>query len=171
MYKLRAILCVDNKFGIGKKNGLLFHLPLDMKFFRETTSGHTVAMGENTLISFPNSKPLKNRTNIVLSGDATHNYNGVINVHTMDEFKKEINNHLENGDVYIIGGASIYNQMLPYYDEIYLTKVNEDGQAEVFFANVDENPSFELIKTSETFEDNGHEIKFCTYLNHNKLPL
>ena len=171
MFKLRAILCCDNKFGIGKKNDLLFHLPLDMKFFRETTSGHTVAMGENTLISFPNSKPLKNRTNIVLSGDTTHNYEGVINVHTMEDFKKAINESLQDGDVYIIGGASIYNQMLPYYDEIYLTKVNEDGQAEVFFTNVDENSSFELIKTSETFKDNGHEITFCTYLNHNKLPL
>ena len=171
MFKLRAILCCDNKFGIGKKNDLLFHLPLDMKFFRETTSGHTVAMGENTLISFPNSKPLKNRTNIVLSGDTTHNYEGVINVHTMEDFKKAINESLQDGDVYIIGGASIYNQMLPYYDEIYLTKVNEDGQAEVFFTNVDENSSFELVKTSETFKDNGHEIRFCTYLNHNKLPL
>ncbi len=171
MYKLRAILCCDNKFGIGKKNDLLFHLPLDMKFFRETTSGHTVAMGENTLLSFPNSKPLKNRTNIVLSGDVTHSYDGVINVHSMDDFKKTIKEHLQNGDVYIIGGASIYNQMLPYYDEIYLTKVNEDGGAEVFFANIDEDPSFELIKTGEPLIDNGHEISFCIYQNNNKKPL
>lgn len=171
MYKLRAILCCDNKFGIGKKNDLLFHLPLDMKFFRETTSGHTVAMGENTLISFPNSKPLKNRTNIVLSGDITHNHDRVINVHSLDDFKKEIRNHLEVGDVFIIGGASIYNQMLPYYDEIYLTKVNEDGGAEVFFKNVDEDPSYELIKQGEPLLDNGHEISFCTYKNLNKMPL
>ena len=59
-----SILNVDKEFGIGKKNGLLFSLPLDMKFFRETTKGHIVAMGENTLLSFPGSKPLKNLINI-----------------------------------------------------------------------------------------------------------
>lgn len=171
MYKLRAILHCDSKFGIGKKNDLLFKLPADMKFFRETTSGHVVAMGENTLISFPNSKPLKNRTNIVLSGDATHNYEGVINVHSMEDFKKAIKEHLLEGDVYVIGGASIYSQMLPYYDEIYLTKVNEDGGAEVFFPNVDENPSYKLEKESEPLLDNEHEIRFCTYTNTNKMPL
>lgn len=171
MKKLIAILNCDKNFGIGKRNGLLFHLPLDMKFFRETTKGHTVAMGENTLISFPQSKPLKNRTNIVLSQDDKHNYEGVINVHSMDDFKKEIKKQLENDDVFIIGGASIYRQMLPYVDEVLLTKVNEDGHAEVFFPNIDQDPSFELLSSSETMEDNGHEIRFCTYKNNGKTPL
>ena len=66
---IRAIVAVDEKWGIGKKNGLLFDLPLDMKFFRETTSGKTVCMGYNTLLSFPNGKPLKNRKNIVICPD------------------------------------------------------------------------------------------------------
>ena len=85
-----SIVSADNKWGIGKRNGLLFSLPLDMKFFRTTTSGHVVAMGENTLLSFPNSKPLKNRTHIVLSADQTHNYEGVINVHSFEEFLQKI---------------------------------------------------------------------------------
>ena len=122
MKKLLAILNCDKNFGIGKKNDLLFHLPLDMKFFRETTKGHTVAMGENTLLSFPNAKPLKNRTNIVLSKDENHNYEGVINVHSMDQFKAVIKTQLEKDEVFIIGGASIYRQMLPYVDEVLLTK-------------------------------------------------
>ena len=63
---IRAIVAVDKKWGIGKKNDLLFNLPLDMKFFRETTAGTTVCMGYNTLLSFPNSKPLPKRKNIVL---------------------------------------------------------------------------------------------------------
>ena len=88
-----SILNCDNKWGIGKRNGLLFSLPLDMKFFRETTKGHVVAMGENTLLSFPGSKPLKNRTHIVLSADPTHNYEGVINVHTFEDFLKTINEY------------------------------------------------------------------------------
>ena len=169
--KLRAILHADSCWGIGKKNDLMFSLPKDMKFFRSTTKGHTVAMGENTLISFPNSQPLKNRTNIVLSQDINHNYNGVINVHSFKDFLKAIKDHLKDDDVYIIGGASIYRQMLPYYDEVLLTKVKADGKAEVFFPNLDENPNFELTYESEEEEDNGYMIKFTTYTNKNKLDL
>lgn len=171
MKKLLAILNCDKNFGIGKKNDLLFHLPLDMKFFRETTKEHTVAMGENTLLSFPNAKPLKNRTNIVLSKDENHNYEGVINVHSMDEFKAVIKTQLEKDEVFIIGGASIYRQMLPYVDGVLLTKVNEDGKAEVFFPNIDKDSSFKLVSESEPQNDGGHEIRFCTYLNTAKTPL
>lgn len=171
MKKLIAILNCDQNFGIGKKNELLFHLPADMKFFRETTKGHTVAMGENTLLSFPNAKPLKNRTNIVLSKDETHNYEGVTNVHSMDEFKAVIKSHLEKDEVFIIGGASIYRQMLPYVDDVLLTKVNEDGKAEVFFPNIDTDPSFKLVSIGEPLNDEGHEIRFCTYHNTAKTAL
>ena len=148
-----SILNADIKWGIGRKNGLLFSLPKDMKFFRETTKGHTVCMGENTLLSFPESKPLKNRTNIVLSADESHNYEGVINVHSFDEFLKEVKKHSITDDVFIIGGASIYRQTLPYVDKVLLTKVLKDGNAEVFFVNLDENPDFELTEQSEIIKD------------------
>ena len=166
-----SILSADKKWGIGKRNGLLFSLPMDMKFFRTTTSGHVVAMGENTLLSFPNSKPLKNRTHIVLSADETHNYEGVINVHSFDEFLQKIKEYSLKEDVYIIGGASIYNQMIPYVDKVLLTKVDEDGGAEVFFHNLDEDNNFECVDESETFDDNGHNIKFTIYVNNNKKSI
>ena len=76
-----SILCVDKNYGIGKNNGLLFHLKKDMEFFRNTTRGHMVFMGENTLLSFPNQKPLPGRVNVVLSQDPTHNYEGCENIH------------------------------------------------------------------------------------------
>ena len=166
-----SILNCDNKWGIGKRNGLLFHLPLDMKFFRETTKGHTVCMGENTLISFPNSQPLKNRTNIVLSQDVTHNYEGVINVHTFDEFLRIIKDKSLNDDVYIIGGASIYRQTLPYVDKVLLTKVLKDGGAEVFFPNLDENEDFEMVEEGPIVKDGDIEIRFTTYINKNKKDI
>lgn len=166
-----SILNCDKKWGIGRKNGLLFSLPQDMKFFRQTTLNHVVAMGENTLLSFPNSKPLKNRTHIVLSADPTHNYEGVINVHTFIDFLKAIKEKSEKEDVYIIGGASIYNQTLPYVDLIYLTKVDEDGHAEVFFTNLDELDNFEIIKESEVIMDEGHPIRFVTYKNTNRKEI
>ena len=167
-----SILNADIKWGIGKKNGLLFNLPLDMKFFREVTKGHVVCMGENTLLSFPGSKPLKNRTNIVLSQDETHNYDGVVNVHTFDDFLLEIKKHAENDDVFIIGGASIYRQTLPYVDKVLLTKVLKDGGAEVFFVNLDEHPDFELISESDIVLDGDNiPIKFTSYQNKNKKEI
>ena len=171
MNQLIEILNCDSQYGIGKKNGLLFHQPKDMAFFRSTTLGHTVAMGENTLLSFPNGKPLPKRKHIVLSQDPTHNYDGVINVHSFEAFLSEIKKELEGGDVYIIGGASIYRQMLPYCDKVLLTKIDADGNAEVFFENLDKSPAFLLKEQSSWEEDNGNNICFCTYINQEKKPL
>ena len=165
-----SILCVDKKFGIGKKNDLLFHLPQDMAFFREKTNGHAVAMGENTLLSFPNQKPLPKRTNIVLSQDKSHNYEGVINVHDFQEFLRLIKDYSKE-DVYVIGGASIYHQTLPYVDGVYLTKVDADGGAELFFDNIDEIETFECISESEPLVDNGFRIRFCYYKNNAKKDI
>lgn len=161
---LISILCVDKKFGIGKNNGLLFHLPKDMAFFRETTKGHTVCMGENTLLSFPNSKPLPNRKNIVLSQDKTHNYEGCENIHNFDEFIQRITELAKIEDVFVIGGASIYRQTLPFVDEVLLTKVDADGEATVFFPNIDEDPAFKCVEEGEEIQDGEFKIRFCKYL-------
>lgn len=166
-----TILNCDKEYGIGKKNGLLFQLKEDMRFFRETTHNHVVAMGENTLLSLPDSRPLKNRINIVLSQDKTHNYEGVINVHTFEDFLKEIKNHEKSDEVYIIGGASIYRQTLEYVDKVYLTKVDAIGGAEVFFVNIDEDENFEVVSESDPFKDGDYMIKFVTYRNKNKKPI
>ena len=159
-----SILSVDKKYGIGKNNDLLFHLPLDMKFFRETTKGHMVFMGENTLLSFPGSKPLKNRINVVLSQDSTHNYEGCENVHNFDEFIKILRKNGKNLDVFVIGGASIYRQTLPYVDKVLLTKVDADGEATVFFPNLDEDPDFECVEEGTPIQDGEYSIRFTTYL-------
>ena len=166
-----TILNCDKEYGIGKKNGLLFTLKEDMAFFRRTTLNHVVAMGENTLLSFPGSKPLKNRTNIVLSADPTHNYEGVINVHTFEEFLKVVADYAKKEDVYIIGGASMYKQTLDFVDYVYLTKVDAVGGAEVFFVNIDEDERFEVISESEPIQDGDYKIKFVTYRNKNKKEI
>lgn len=163
-----SILNCDSKWGIGKRNGLLFNLPKDMAFFRETTRGHVVCMGENTLLSFPGQKPLKNRTNIVLSQDPSHNYEGVINVHTFEEFLRKMKEYSQNETVFIIGGASIYRQTLPYVDEVLLTKVNKDGGAEVFFVNLDEKEEFKCVDEGEPICDGDIEIRFTRYINTKK---
>lgn len=165
---IRAIVAVDKKWGIGKKNGLLFRLPLDMKFFKEKTVGTTVCMGYNTLLSFPGGKALKDRKNIVLCHDGIEREDAIC-VHSLIDLANVLSS--ESGDIYVIGGAMFYRTMLPYCKEILVTKVDADGDAEVFYENLDEKDGFSLIYTSEVQETNGYNIVFTTYKNKNPLPL
>ena len=162
-----AILHADKEWGIGKKNDLMFNLPTDMKFFRETTTGKVVCMGYNTLLSFPNSKPLKNRTNIVLCEDDKNPENCIV-VHSVEALLNECKKYKKD-EVFIIGGATVYRLMLPYCDAVYLTKVDAIGHADTFFENLDEHPNFELISQSEPINDNGINITFTVYKNNKVL--
>lgn len=160
---MKAIVAVDKKWGIGKRNGLLFELPADMKFFRETTSGKVVVMGSNTLRSFPGGKPLKNRINVVLYPEGEKRDDCIV-VGSMDELKSELKKY-EKEDVFVIGGAMFYKTMLPYCSEVLVTKVDADGEAEVFYENLDKKPEWKCVYESEETETNGYKIKFTTYKN------
>ena len=160
---MKAIVAVDKNWGIGKKNGLLFDLPADMKFFRETTLNKVVIMGSNTLKSFPNGKPLKNRTNIVLFPGGEKRDDCIV-VDSLDELKQELKNY-ESENVFVIGGAMFYKTMLPYCSTVYVTKVDADGEAEVFYENLDKLSNWSCTSISETVETNGYKINFTTYQN------
>lgn len=159
---IRAIVHVDREWGIGKNNDMMFSLPKDMKFFRESTIGHTVVMGGNTLRSFPNQKPLKNRINIVLSRGQV--CDECVLVHNYDELKNELRAR-ENEEIFLIGGGTLYRELLPYCDEALVTKVDAVGGADVFFPNLDEDERFFCAYESEPIDDNGYTIRFTTYKN------
>ena len=163
-----AIVHADKEWGIGKGNDMMFSLPKDMKFFRETTMGHTVVMGGKTLRSFPNQKPLKNRVNIVLSRGQVRD--DCIIVPSYEALKAEMKNR-ENEDIFVIGGGEIYKSLLPYCHGAYITKVDAVGGAEVFFPNLDENENFICVDEGEPIEDNGYIIRFTKYENKAVLPL
>lgn len=162
---IRAIVHADKEWGIGKDNDMMFSLPKDMKFFRETTLGNTVVMGGNTLRSFPNGKPLKNRVNIVLSRGQIRD--DCIIVRSYDELFSLLKTR-ENEEIYIIGGGEIYKTLLPYCDEALVTKVDAVGGATVFFPNLDKDENFVCVYESESLEDNGYTIRFTTYKNKNR---
>lgn len=164
---MKAIVAVDRNWGIGKKNDLLFSLPADMKYFREKTSGKVVVMGSNTLKSFPNGKPLKNRTNIVLFPGGEQRDDCII-VQSLDELKVELKKYNPD-DIFIIGGAMFYKTMLPYCSEVLVTKVDADGGAEVFYENLDKLENWSCISSEEPIETNGLIIRFTVYKNSNVI--
>ena len=161
---MKAIVAVDKKWGIGKKNDLLFSLPKDMEFFRKATLNKVVVMGSNTLKSFPNGKPLKNRTNIVLFPGGEKRDDCTV-VDSLEELSQELKKYNPD-DVFIIGGAMFYKTMLPYCSQILVTKVDSDGEAEVFFKNLDNLPTWRLSYVSDPVETNGYTIRFTTYDNY-----
>ena len=165
---MKAILHADKEWGIGKANGLMFSIPADMKFFRETTTGNVVVMGSNTLKSFPGGRPLKNRTNIVLWPGGEKRDDCTV-VGSLDELFAEIKKY-NSGKVFVIGGAMMYKTLLPYCDEVLVTRVEAVGGADAYFENLDNNPDFELAYCSQPQETNGYTIRFTTYKNKNVKP-
>lgn len=164
---MKAIVAVDKKWGIGKKNDLLFSLPEDMNFFKKTTYNKVVVMGSNTLKSFPNGKPLKNRINIVLFPNGEKRDDCIV-VDNLLELSEELKKYAAD-DVFIIGGAMFYKTMLPYCSEVLVTKVDADGDAEVFYENLDEKENWKCVYQSEQVVTNGYTIRFTTYKNSNVL--
>ena len=128
---MKTIVCVDKEWGIGKKNDLLFHLSQDLKYFKEKTLNKIIVMGGNTLLSFPGSKPLPKRTNIVLTDVFTRD--DCIVCETLDALKEELKKY-DTDDIFVVGGAMFYRTMIDYCNEAYVTKVDEIGEAEVFFS-------------------------------------
>ncbi len=161
---MKAIVAVDNKWGIGKNNDLLFRLKKDMAFFRATTLNKVVVMGSNTLKSFPNGKPLKDRTNIVLFPGGEKREDCIV-VNSLEELSATLKNY-PSDDVFIVGGAMFYRTMLPYCDTVYVTKVFADGEATVFYENLDNLDNWELSHISEKEMDGEYEIAYCTYKNN-----
>lgn len=165
---IKGIVAAGKNWEIGKKNGLLFKLKEDMKVFTGSTKHHIVAMGENTLLSFPGSKPLKERVNIVLCPEG-HEYDDCICIHNFNVFVNYIKILSKEYDVWIIGGGMLYKSMLSYYDEVVVNKVDaEDKEATVFFPNLDEDPNFELYLQCQEVEDNDYKTRLCFYRRVNQ---
>ena len=134
---MNLIAAVDKNWAIGRNNKLLVSIPDDMKFFRETTTGKVVVMGRKTLESFPGKKPLKNRVNIVLTGDRSYQADGAVIVHDMEELHEELKKY-PSEDIYVIGGESIYKQLLDECDVAHITKIDFAYEADAWFPNLDE---------------------------------
>ena len=162
---MKLIVAVDANWGIGCKNELLVRIPADQRMFREKTTGNVVVMGRKTLESFPGSKPLKDRVNIVLTGEKRDSAYGEIYVHSMDEVLEELKKYSEDS-IYIIGGETVYRQFLPYCDEAYVTKIDHKYEADAYFPNLDEDKEWKVTEESE--EQTYFDITY-TFLKYERV--
>ena len=160
---MNIIVAADQNWAIGKDNKLLISIPADMKFFRTTTTGKVVVMGRKTLESFPGGQPLKKRTNIVLTRDKNYKVKDAIVVHSIEEVLEELKKY-DSEDVYVIGGDSIYSQMLPYCDTAHVTKIDFAYAADSWFPNLDEDPEWKIAEESEEQTYFDLEYTFVKYV-------
>ena len=156
---MKLIVAADKNWAIGKDNDLLCHLPGDLKYFKERTTGKTVVMGRKTLESLPGGKPLPKRTNIVLTRDENFEKEGCIILHSIEELLEKYGQE----DVMVMGGAEIYTKLLPYCDTCYITEIDKVFEADKYIPNVSIYPAFEKVWESEEQVENGISYRFVEY--------
>ncbi|MBQ3292434.1 MAG: dihydrofolate reductase [Mogibacterium sp.] len=159
---MNMIVAVDRNWGIGRDNGLLASIPTDMKFFREKTTGKVVVMGRKTLESMPGAKGLPNRVNYVLTANPDYQAEGCKIVHDEYELFDALAQY-DPDDVFLIGGASLYNRFYKYCNKLYITKMDADLNADAFIKDIDKDDDFEVISESEPVTENGITFRFVLY--------
>ena len=145
---ISLIAAVASNRAIGKGNQLLWHLPEDMRYFRETTRGKPVIMGRRTWESLPDAfRPLPGRHNIVVSRNPAYAATGATLVTSLDEAIQKAG---ETNEVFVIGGAELYRQALPLADRLYLTEVSGDFEGDAFFPQVPTSDWQEIVRKAQT---------------------
>ena len=147
-FKFKLVACVDKNFGLGKSGKLLFKIPEDLKNFRRLTLGHTIIFGRRTLATFPNRQPLYGRRNIILSR-TLKNFSGAEIVGSVEELFDVLDASEEN---FVIGGAEIFNELIPYAAEIFLTVVDAEVEADTFFPSFSDEFNLRGVKKFGGFE-------------------
>lgn len=159
---MNLIVAVDENWAIGNKGELLVSIPADMKMFRQETINKVIVLGRKTIETFPKGQPLPKRTNIIVTKNKDFKAGDSIIVNSIDELLEELKNY-PTEDVYIIGGASIYEQMLPYCDTAHVTKIDHAYHADAYFPNLDESDEWEITDMSEEqyyFDLTYHFVKY-----------
>lgn len=153
---ISIVVAIAQNFAIGKNNDLLFHLPNDLKHFKEITSGHTIIMGRNTLLSLP-KWPLPNRRHVVISDQPDDCFEGCEMVASIEEAIEKVKDEKE---AFIIGGGMIYKQFYPLVNKLYLTVVHQDFEADVFFPEVDYSKWKQESREDFHDEKNGFDYSY-----------
>ena len=156
---MELIVAVYDDWGIGREGDQPIALDADRKFFRRTTAGSTVIVGRKTIGSFPGQQPLPKRRNILLSRQEIE-IPGFETAHSPEEAMEMSKN---DGRVFVIGGGTVYKQMIPLCDRAYITKVHCTTPCDTWFPNLDESPEWKLVETLESGEENGIAYEALLY--------
>ncbi len=157
---MKLIVAADRNWAIGNKGGLLCYLPNDLKYFKEKTLGKTVVMGRKTLESLPGGRPLKNRKNVVLSRSSDFSKEGCTVASSLEDILALAR---DDADMMVIGGESVYRQLLPYCESCYVTRIDSVFEADTYFPDLDSDKNFDLAWQSEEYEENGIRYRFTQY--------
>lgn len=163
---MNLIAAVDKNWAIGFNNQLLVSIPNDQKMFREETTGKVVVLGRKTLETFPNGLPLKNRTNIILSTNKDYAVKDATIVHSIEELLEELKQY-KSEDVFIIGGESIYKEMLPYCNVAHITKIDHAYDADSYFPDLDKDELWSVTEESDEQTYFNLEYYFLKYERSN----
>ncbi len=159
---MNLIVNADKNWAIGNRNKLLVSIPADMRFFKEQTAGNVIILGRKTLETFPGGKPLKDRVNIVMSQKKNLEIPGATVVHSVEEALEAVKDY-PSEKVFVVGGASIYEQMFPYCDVAHVTRTDYAYEADTYFPNLEENKEWQLTGQSEEQTYYDLEYVFCKY--------
>lgn len=145
---MNVIAAVDANWAIGYKNDLLVRIPHDQKWFQQVTTGKVIVMGRKTLETFPNGLPLKNRVNIILTNSKDFKVKDAVIVNDIESLMKELEKY-NSEDVFVIGGESVYSQLIDKCDTAYITKIDYKYQADRYFPNLEKMEEWELESESD----------------------
>jgi dihydrofolate reductase len=160
---MKAIVVVDKNWGIGKDGNLLVHLPGDLKYYKEKTTGNTIVLGRKTLSTFPGGKALPNRKNIVITRNPDFTQEDCVVCHSIDEVMNYLADGGAQGEVFIAGGAQVYEEFFDRCDSFLVTKIDQAYDADRFFPNLDEK-GFRVVWQSEKQEEKGVTYRFYEYV-------
>ena len=159
---MNIIVAVDENWAIGCRGDLLVRIPADHKMFRKETIGKVVVLGRKTMDTFPGGLPLAGRTNIVLTRNPEYQVKDAIVVHSVEELLQELKKY-DTKDVYVIGGDSVYRQLIPYCDTVHVTKIDRSYEADAYFPNLDASGEWEITAESDEqsyFDTTYHFLKY-----------
>jgi len=159
---MNLIAAVDNNWAIGHRGGLLVSIPYDQKQLRQMTMGKVIVYGRKTLATFPQQQPLSGRTNLVLSGDTSLHIRGAEVVHSIEELLHILDEY-ESEDVYVLGGESVYHQLLPYCDVAHITMIDYEYQADAHLENLALSPDWRLAAEGDELTYFDLEYHFMRY--------
>lgn len=162
---MNIIVAVDQNWGIGLNNRQLVTIPADMRFFRDETVGKVVVMGRKTYEALPTGTPLHSRTNIILSKDANYKVKDATVVNSMEELLETLKAY-PTENIYVIGGQTIYEQMLPYCDIAHVTKIDFTYSADRYCPNFDQMDDWKVVEESE--EQTYYDLEY-TFVKYERI--